>query len=216
MSRSREKGALNRPAPGRIGHRLLVVCEGQVSELQYLKELRQALRLPREQVAVEGPKQADSTDPKGLVDYALRRRREEERKGLAFTDVWCVFDRDQHENYPSASEMASKRGVKLARSNPCFELWVLLHLQEQHAHIERHLLAGMIRKHDTLKDFDKTMPKLFERLNGLLESNGQGETVACTRAETLRAEHKRSFRPQDANPSTEMDLLVKAIRGSPK
>ncbi|MER5659654.1 RloB family protein [Streptomyces mirabilis] len=41
--------------------------------------------------------------------------------------VWCLFDRDQHRDIPTAFTRASRAGVKVAYSRPCFELWRLLH-----------------------------------------------------------------------------------------
>lgn len=43
--------------------------------------------------------------------------------------VWCLFDRDQHEDIPSAFARAKKAGVRIAYSHPCFELWRLFHYQ---------------------------------------------------------------------------------------
>lgn len=45
----------------------------------------------------------------------------------AFDEVWCVFDVDQFD-MGEAGRRARKAGVELAVSNPCFELWLLLHM----------------------------------------------------------------------------------------
>ena len=41
---------------------------------------------------------------------------------------------------PEAKNKARDNGISLAISNPCFELWGLLHIQEQTAYIDRHRL----------------------------------------------------------------------------
>ncbi|CAL9503104.1 hypothetical protein SUDANB106_03504 [Streptomyces sp. enrichment culture] len=58
--------------------------------------------------------------------------REAKRSGLkpkdwAWPQVWCVFDRDDHPQIPTAFSQAKKAGVHVAYSHPCFELWRLLH-----------------------------------------------------------------------------------------
>lgn len=43
--------------------------------------------------------------------------------------VWCLFDRDQHEDIPAAFAKAKREELHVAYSHPCFELWRLLHYQ---------------------------------------------------------------------------------------
>jgi RloB-like protein len=51
-------------------------------------------------------------------------------------ELWAVFDVDhqatgQHlRDFTEAVQVARTRGIRLAGSNPCFELWLLLHLTE--------------------------------------------------------------------------------------
>jgi hypothetical protein len=52
-------------------------------------------------------------------------------------EVWCVFDIDEHPLIPEAKDQARANGIEMAISNPCFELWALLHFQDQRAHIEQ-------------------------------------------------------------------------------
>ena len=41
--------------------------------------------------------------------------------------VWAIFDRDDHEKFDDAVTLCESNGVGVARSNPCFELWLILH-----------------------------------------------------------------------------------------
>ncbi|MGH3983670.1 MAG: RloB family protein [Pseudonocardiaceae bacterium] len=43
--------------------------------------------------------------------------------------MWCVVDSDEFDLEPAAA-LAAKLDVRLAVSNPCFELWLLLHHQD--------------------------------------------------------------------------------------
>ncbi|GAA5027445.1 hypothetical protein GCM10023335_64180 [Streptomyces siamensis] len=76
--------------------------------------------------------------PLPLVEDAIHKLAEAERTakraGLKPEDwnwpqVWCLFDRDQHRDIPTAFARAKKAGVYVAYSHPCFELWRLLHYQ---------------------------------------------------------------------------------------
>jgi hypothetical protein len=72
-------------------------------------------------------------------------RREDEN--VRYDHVWCVFDVDQHPLVPEARQQARANAIDLAVSNPCFELWFVLHFQDQTAHIERHKVQRLCREH---------------------------------------------------------------------
>ena len=44
--------------------------------------------------------------------------------------VWAVFDRDEHPRFGEAVALCERRGIGVARSDPCFELWLILHERE--------------------------------------------------------------------------------------
>jgi hypothetical protein len=45
-----------------------------------------------------------------------------------------MFDRDEHPNFARAIDLADRHGIKLAMSNPCLELWFILHFEDQTAY----------------------------------------------------------------------------------
>ena len=47
--------------------------------------------------------------------------------------IWCFFDRDDNTNImlSKAKQMALKEGYQIAFSNPSFEIWFLLHFNNQ-------------------------------------------------------------------------------------
>jgi hypothetical protein len=120
---------------------------------------------------------------------------------LGYDEVWCVFDVDDHPRVDDAKQQARDNGIKLAISNPCFELWVLLHFQDQRAHISRAQLRVACTKH--LPDYKKDLPT--EQLSPLYDQ-------AAARARNLDAWQQEQGR-QDANPSTGVYKLTQAIRG---
>lgn len=64
--------------------------------------------------------------PRDLVEHA---RRIAPANGEDFDEVWCVVDVDDFDLEPAVA-LAAKLDVRLAVSNPCFELWLLLHYQD--------------------------------------------------------------------------------------
>lgn len=111
---------------------MVVFCEGEVSEPAYVKALK-SLPDVRRQSALTVEIDRDPGVPMPLVERAIERARQDE-----VDECWCVFDVESptpHPNLQQAIEKATRHGIRLAVSNPCFELWLILHLQEQSAHL---------------------------------------------------------------------------------
>ena len=77
--------------------------------------------------------------------------------GAARESIDAVFDRDEHPNVPEAISRCRNANVGVAFSNPCFEIWLILHFEDfdrpDHRHdVQRHLetLCG---------DYDRTKRK---------------------------------------------------------
>lgn len=96
--------------------------------------------------------------------------------------------------------MARDNGLSLAMSDPCFELWLLLHLRENPGAQHRHTIQAMLRA---------LMPGVpdkyidFELLIG-------GYPDAVRRAERLERE-SRERGDRGGNPSTEVFHLTRSI-----
>lgn len=131
--------------------RLLIVCEGEKTEPQYLCEIQQAYRLATAHVQVLHSQ--IGTEPRRVLEYALTVFKEgDHARGIharAFDRIVVVFDRDEHDTYHAALAQAAAQDGKLRNDNgaavpldvvasvPCFELWLLLHFEEVHAPLHR-------------------------------------------------------------------------------
>jgi len=114
-----------------------------------------------------------------------------------------VFDIDEHPLIPEAKDQAKANGIELAISNPCFELWALLHFRDQRAHIERgkvqHLCRSHMRGYEKELDYETLQPKYSDavrRAGDLEKWHGSRGTVG-------------------ANPSSTVYRLVERIKGQP-
>ncbi|MGA9655397.1 MAG: RloB domain-containing protein [Polyangia bacterium] len=76
--------------------------------------------------------------------------------------MWCAKGRSPSRS-TEALELAKKSRVQVALSNPCIELWALLHFQDQneriHRHEAQHALKAFMPKYDKALDFPKMIPK---------------------------------------------------------
>jgi RloB-like protein len=146
--------------------RLLVVCEGEVTEPEYFEGFRRWCRNSRVEVRVEGPAGVPMslvTKARDLREQAEHEAATERDENLRYDEVWCVFDRDEHPRVIEARQMAKDNGLRLAMSNACFELWLILHFREspgaQHRHhlqtTLKELMPGVEGKHI---DFERLIP----------------------------------------------------------
>ena len=183
--------------------RILVVCEGGVTEAGYFKDLRAAFRNPLVVVEIDD----EGGVPKTLVERAAARKRDAERDAksqrdefLSYDEVWCVFDVDEHPHLPDARQQARDHGIRLAISNPCFELWALLHFQDHSAYLERKDARRRLKRH--LPHYEKALP--FARLH-------PAYAEAVQRAQELERRRKDAGDP-GGNPSTDVHKLTEQIR----
>lgn len=202
--RRQDNRAIGRRGPSRQPKfRILIVCEGRITEPGYLKAFQHAARNPRVHVAVAG----ETGVPRTVVEIAIRLQKEAEDEAkqqhdenLKWDQVWAVFDIDEHPNVDQARQLASANEINLAISNPCFELWALVHFQEQRAHIERHAARAALQRH--LPEYDKALD--FAKMY-------PGYAAAVLRARTLEADADRHGEI-DRNPTTAVHRLTELIR----
>ncbi len=199
----RKTEALRRRPPKRAPRRrLLILCEGKVTEPQYFKEFKREYR--SQLVDIEILRACGV--PKTLVESAVERKKSAERQArkekdpfVKYDEVWCVFDVDEHPNLKEALKQARDNKLNVALSNPCFELWILLHFQDQRQYRERGWMQTACRGH--LPDFSKVAD--YERLRA-------NYAEAVKRAEQLLVWQKQQDR-ENGNPSTSVHRLTQAI-----
>ena len=198
----RRKGATREPYAV-----VLIVCEGEKTEPNYLKGLQKAYQLSNANITIVP---GDGNDPVSIVKYALETYRKADD---IFDRVFCVFDCDGHVNYQQAldriatSSLGKKGKLEAITSVPCFELWILLHFVYSTAPFTAsggksacEKVVGAVREH--LPEYEKAMTDVFEKLQPNVDT-------AVTHAERL-AEHNRDT--DSENPATKVHELAKYLR----
>lgn len=202
--RNRERRPARRAAPKQPRHRILVVCEGQVTEPSYFFAFRDWCRNPRVEVSI--PKEHGT--PRTLVELALAIKRAAEARAhaerdenLAFDEVWCAYDVDEHPKLNDARQLAQAHGIELAISNPCFELWLLLHFRESPGARHRHDVQALLATF--LPGYEKH-PDMALVLHGYEKAKERAERLDKDAADMGEA---------GRNPTATVHLLTESIRG---
>ena len=179
--------------------RVLIVCEDKKAAPKYFEELRDRYRLSNANIVVEGT----GADPRRIIQLAKRWRNEEKRRNAPYDEIFCVFDRDQHTHFNMASSDAQAADLRLARSWPCFEFWLLLHFIYQRRPYgpsgNRTASQNCVRELRThLCNYTKGMAGVFRVLEARLDT-------AKNHAGRAQTDAKATGR---ADPSTEVHRLV--------
>lgn len=113
---------------------VVVVCEGTTTEPQYIEALAAEPEV-RHVAAVDLRLEAadEGEVPLTLVRRAIAIERRAKKEGGEVDEIWCVFDVEWPRNHPNLREamtLAESNGIHLAVSNPCFEIWLILHFKD--------------------------------------------------------------------------------------
>ena len=134
--------------------RFTIICEGENTEPAYFTALQAAF--PDVRIEIDPA----AGTPMTIANRAakLAKQRGKEVDSFAKNDeIWAVFDRDLHPNHAEAVGLCDAKHVGVARSNPCFEVWLILHFTEFERPDDRHAVQ---RHFETLcPDYDKNKGK---------------------------------------------------------
>lgn len=206
MARRQARGAPRRRTKAVLPRQqILVFVEGERTEDGYFKFW---WRRHRDKVLVKIEERNGT--PMTLVKLAIDQRDQEQRderrgRGQAHDEVWCVFDRDTHPHFDDAILLAKRHGIGVAVSNPCFELWFILHYEDQTAHIEGR---------DAMARSAKLLGCKKVLTDAALEALATQYGDAVQRAKALDKKHRADGSQPRSNPSSEAWKLVERIVGS--
>lgn len=192
VSRRREGSSRRSPRQARkLATRVLIVCGGACTEKQYFDELRRWAHNPAVKVKIR----SEVGSPSQIVNYAAGFLR---RGGDDFDAVWAVVDVDDFTDLELAASESRKTGVRLAVSNPCFELWLLLHLVDHRQEVTTAEVQKLLQRH--CPAYDKTSIRFSHFVDGI--------DNACGRAQKLDPDGGGHAR----NPSTNVWKLIGEVR----
>ncbi len=161
-----------------------VFCEGQTEEA-YARLLRTIYKVPVEIIT----KIAGSKISSRLI-ASFKKGKPTHEKDKTF----LVYDADVQDILDKLGQI---KGAITIISNPCVELWFLLHLRAQTASISSEDCVRALEEQARYKKGTLEAP-----LRNLLETE---KAAACQRSRSLRA---------SGNPSTNLHVLVEALESA--
>lgn len=198
---------LSRHSSGReVSKTLSVFCEGEKTESTYLAALKEASIIHgMKRVRIKIYAKNSRSNPLSLVTAAVGAKEKAAVEGREIDEFWCIFDVEWPINHPNLQEaiaLAKSEGIHTAISNPCFELWLILHFQDQTSWLATKDAVRVINRH--VQNYDKGvkadhfMPRLL---------------LAQDRAKYLDVLHKQQGKrfPRN-NPSSGMNKFIDSVR----
>lgn len=191
---------------------ILIVTEGEKTELDYFKRLRKEYKLPKVNVNVISSKRSDPTH---IVNESEKYISE---SGKEFEFVFCVFDRDNEKQFSKALDRIDKINKRkkvgyekfvAITSVPCFEYWYLLHVDDSRRPYGTtgsacgELIKYLERKEKIFQDYDKGKSgDYFDFLVNL-------RSLAVNRSKNIFIQSDKNQRHlHHEDPSTRVFLIV--------
>lgn len=195
---------------------LYIFCEGEKTEPNYINYyLDKVCGVKRRAIRVEPTKK---NTPVQLVEEAISYKQSgSSSEGDCF---WVVYDRESEAKYSDslhskALKLAEKNGIRVALSNVCFEIWVLLHFVNNTAAFTN---CSNLLKDRRFKDALKTIGvDCYEKGDqNLMSALFSKVSDARARAVTMNTSSEASapkgvVQSYKLNPYTDMHLLLNAI-----
>ena len=143
MKRRKHRKLSRRVATREPLKKFTIFCEGKNTEPQYFKALQLSLRGALLEIEILGAIGTPYTIAKTAMERVRksglsargRRKLDSYEQG---DQVWAVFDRDEHPRFQEAVEICRQHGIGVGRSNPCFEIWLILHFEAFDKPVGRH------------------------------------------------------------------------------
>ncbi len=179
---------------------LVIVCGGQKTECKYFSNYKQRKSGLRIETL-----NCTENDPENLVNFALKQISKYDLDLNSGDRVWCVFDLDRtkEETLEKIKKLAEDK-VMLCLSNPCFELWYILHFGYFENNVStkdlQNRLEEYINNYNKSEDyFQKLLPKRDEAIKNAKKLNQKHEKAKIKLLSTK------------SNPSTQVFQLVEYI-----
>lgn len=141
----RSRNLSRRPATIDPAIKFTIFSEGKNTEPEYFNQIDRETPNALVAILVNGAAGA----PKTLGEKALAFRRQHFKRGKPLNSfeekdqIWVVFDRDEHDKVKETTDNLRANKIGVAFTNPCFELWLILHYEDFDKATDRH----SIQKH---------------------------------------------------------------------
>jgi hypothetical protein len=196
--KARQKSLQRKQATREQYPRILVLCEGEKTEVFYIKDFCKVFMPKR--VVVEIRKCSQGNTPRKIVEYAIQQKEED------FDKVYCVFDKDEHPCFYDAIKACDGENIIAIPSVPCFEYWFVLHFEETtrpYAKTGQYTIGEKVKKH-----IRKYITSYREGAKGIFFKTKNNLEIAIKRAKDVEKQNKENGTD---NPSTKVYQLIEDL-----
>lgn len=195
---------------------ILIVTEGSQTEPKYFEHFR--TRQTNIDIRVVGSRTSSGeTDYTSLIRKAIDYQNKNQ---ISITDgdsIWVIADGDINYNNPDpvntknnqfvkARKLAGSKGIQIAISNPCFELWYLLHFQ---------YTTKFLKDYSAVNASLSSFISDYKKSDDVYTSLFQHTKTAIQNAKQLELFHQKNgdFAPFEltTNPFTDVYRLVELL-----
>ena len=210
------------PKPRRKGNKipkptLRIFCEGEKSEPNYINGYLKEHSTNRLSKVIKVQKTKKNT-PAQLVEEAIKKKND--RSSLDKDTFWVVYDRESAEHYTDDEhkevlDEACRNKIKVALTNICFEVWLILHFTESNRPFTSYkdLLKNSELKSELknigLDNYLKADVNLFDLIKRDIPK-ARERAVKMNKA-TLESTYHDEDKPYLLNPYTGMHYLLDDI-----
>lgn len=126
---ARQRRDFKRKEGNRDANLYVIAAEGKKTENQYFEALKLAIRNPRIQIEIL-EREASASSPTQVIEMLNEFKANYNLE--ADDELWLLIDKDRWtvKNLSEVARLCRQKGYNLAFSNPCFELWLLLHIKD--------------------------------------------------------------------------------------
>lgn len=160
-----QKRKFQRKSNLRDANLFIIATEGKETEKQYFEAFAVAYQNPKVNVRVIDRIEGDS-DPEAVLKALIDFEHEFNFNKKVGDELWVVIDKDRWKD-KMLSEVAlicQQKDYFLALSNPCFELWLLLHIKDLNEYTHEEL--GAILENAKIKNNKTHLENLLTSLLG--------------------------------------------------
>lgn len=184
---------------------IFIVGEGECTEPNYFDKINLELRYSG--VSLKTPRFPE-TDAIGLVNRAinLKKNRECNISLKEGDEIYCVYDVDENRDVDleAANRLAEANGIKILLSNPCFEIWILLHFEPTAKAYQRDELYFQVKKY--IKNYEKC-----KEIYSLIKPRQKTAIENAKRLNYAHDENGISLSCRRCNPSTQVFRIIEHI-----
>jgi len=185
----------------------LIVTDTEKTEKNYIEGLKSSLPSEvRDKIVIRYVNEKTNN----MVDKCL----EVQRMDAQYRDAWIIFDKDEVDNFDQIITSAERKGISVAWSNPCIEIWFLAYFGRMP------ITTGSVQCCNKLEDlymkktgraYNKSDPNIYHMLNQYGD-----ETKAIQIAENKYKEFIKEIGsiPSRMNPSSTLFILVRELKRS--